>query len=114
MIFNELPPLKISGASDGWRLAADWKSPEPLDMDKYGEYIIRDISKRSVFEPAIGRKLIRGWTLNSPSKGNIVGLRFDFGLTKRPIVMNWGDEFWIANSYAPYFPEEITEVAVGE
>ena len=92
MVFVELPQLRFRGAYAGWRLAADWKSPEPLDMDKYGEYV-HDISKRSVFGPDYGKKFIRGRTLSSPSKGNAIALRFDFGLTKRPIVMNWVDEF---------------------
>jgi hypothetical protein len=113
MVFVELPQRRLRGASAGWRLAADWKSPEPFGMDKYGEYV-RNISKRSVFGPGYGKKFIRGRTLSSPFKGNAIALRFDFGLTKKPIVMNWVDEFWIATFYPLYFPEEIAEVAVGE
>lgn len=104
--------IRLFGASDGEHLFADRKPPEPVDMQEYGEVILTDVSRSTAFGDVIGRKLEGAWLVESPP-GEVVGLRFDFGLALRPVVFNRGDELYVVDDYPPDVWEEgISEVRV--
>ncbi len=52
-----MPPLRVYGESDGWRLSVDRRSPEPFDMDESGEVVVGDVSAKTPLEAVIGKNL---------------------------------------------------------
>lgn len=98
--FGDLALFRFFGASDGWRLGVDRTLPEPVDMGESGDIILVDLSNKTPFAPLIGRELEGAWLAESPA-GEITGVRFDFGCSLRPIVLNWGDELRIVDDYPP-------------
>lgn len=110
--FEDLAPFRLAGASDGWRLEVDETPPEPVDMEKFGEIFLVDVSKKTMFEPMIGRRLKEVWLVESPSEETI-GVRFDFGLPTRPIVINGDDELHVVADYPPEsWGEEVPRAAM--
>lgn len=89
MYFNDQEPIRISGASDGEHIQLDQVPASLIEMGKYGEMMVRDISTNSVFEFCIEKKLQGAWTIEAP-QGHIIGVRFDFGEGHKPMVLNWG------------------------
>lgn len=107
--FENLTLFRLFGASDGWHLGVDKAPPEPSDMEESGQVLVTDVSNKTVFEQMIGKELKGAWLIESPG-GEIIGIRFDFGFSLRPIVINWGDELRIIDDYPPDAPiEEIVE-----
>ena len=107
--FESLALFRLSGASDGWRLEVDETTPEPVDMEESGEIILGDMSNKTMFDSMVGRELKGVWIVESPAE-EIIGVRFDFGLPTRPVVINWGDELRIAADY----PSEVWEEGISE
>ena len=113
LFFDTLPGLRLSGAADGWSIQADDTPPEPLDLEESGEIILRDVSRKSVFQRALGRALQSAWSVQSAPTGEVIGIRFDFGKSITPCVLNWGDELYIAEQYpADAKKNELREVAI--
>jgi hypothetical protein len=110
--FEDLALFRLFGASDGWHLGVDRILPEPTDMGESGEIILVDVSNKTTFGQMIGKELEGAWLAESPA-GEIVGVRFDFGFSLRPIVINWGDELRIVDDYPPDARgEEIIEARI--
>jgi len=42
----------------------------------------------------------------------MIGVRFDFGLSFKPMILNWDDELHIADEYPSEMEESITEVPI--
>ncbi|MBI3329037.1 MAG: hypothetical protein HYZ81_20325 [Nitrospinae bacterium] len=99
LYFESLPGLRLFGSPDAWHIEGDETPPEPMDMGESGEIVLRDISGKSIFRQAIGKELKGAWTVESRPEGEVIGLRFDFGLPLKPIVLNWGDELYLADKY---------------
>ena len=99
LFFDTLPGLRLSGAADGWSIQADDTPPEPMDLEESGEIILRDVSRKSAFQTAVGRVLQSAWSVHSSPSGEVIGIRFDFGQSITPCVLNWGDELYIAEHY---------------
>jgi hypothetical protein len=113
LFFDTLPALRLSSAADGWSIQADDTPPEPIDLQESGEIILRDISRKSVFQRALGRALQSAWSVQSSPTGEVIGIRFDFGQSIIPCVLNWGDELYIAEQYpADAKNNELREVAI--
>jgi len=106
LFFEGLPGLRLVGSSDGWHVETDETPPEPVDMGESGEIVVRDISRKSIFQQGLGRVLEGAWAIASSPGGEIIGVRFDFGLPRKPIILNWGDELYIADTYPPDAKEE--------
>lgn len=98
LLFEQRKPLHISGASDGETILTDSDDPQAFDMGESGRVVIVDISKRCCFDAAVGRELRRIDAIRD-RRARLLGLRFDFGLDIRPIVINWGDELWVRSAY---------------
>lgn len=110
--FDDLALFSLFGASDGWHLGVDRTLPEPTDLGESGEIILVDVSNKTPFRKAISRELKGAWLVESPA-GEIIGVRFDFGSSLRPIVINWGDELRIVDDYPPDARgEEIMEARI--
>jgi hypothetical protein len=113
LFFDTLPGLRLSGAADGWGIQADDTPPEPIDLEESGEIILRDVSRKSVFQRALGRALQSAWSVQASPTGEVIGIRFDFGESITPCVLNWGDELYIAEQYpADAKKNELREVAI--
>ena len=113
LFFDTLPGVRLSGAADGWSIQADDAPPEPIDLEESGEIILRDVSRKSVFQKALGRALQAAWSVQSSPNGEVIGIRFDFGQSITPCVLNWGDELYIAEQYpADAKKNELREVAI--
>ena len=113
LFFDTLPGLRLSGAADGWSIQADDTPPEPMDLEESGEIILRDVSRKSVFQRALGRALQSAWLVQSSPTGEVLGVRFDFGQSITPCVLNWGDELYIAEHYpADAKDDELREVFI--
>ena len=113
LFFDTLPGVRLSGAADGWSIQADDTPPEPIDLEESGEIILRDVSRKSVFQRALGRALQAAWSVQSFPTGEAIGIRFDFGQSITPCVLNWGDELYIAEHYpADAQKNELREVAI--
>jgi hypothetical protein len=113
LFFDTLPVLRLASAADGWSIQADDTPPEPIDLQESGEIILRDISRKSVFQRALGRALQSAWSVQSSPTGEAIGIRFDFGQSITPCVLNWGDELYIAEQYpADARKNELREVAI--
>lgn len=54
LFFEDLAPLRVFGAADGWRLSVDRKSPEPFDMEESGEVVLSDASANTGLGAVIG------------------------------------------------------------
>ena len=114
LCFDRLPGVRLSGAADGWSIQADDTPPEPIDLEESGEIILRDVSRKSVFQRALGRDLQAAWSVQSAPTGDVIGIRFDFGQSITPCVLNWGDELYIAEHYpADASQHELREVPIG-
>lgn len=115
LYFDGLPPLRLRGDPDGWRLLLDGMPPEPLDVAEMGELVVRDITLQSVFRAVKGMPLLAAWWVESNLDTGYVGLRFDFGAFVKPIVMNLGDQLYISHRYPHdmFAGEEYIEVPVG-
>lgn len=113
LYFENLSVLHVFGSPDGWHIQVDNMLPEPIDMGESGEIVIRDISRKSIFQQMLGRTLQAVWTVDSPSERDIIGIRLDFGLPVKPLVLNWGDELHITTEY-PHDAEaeELLEVPI--
>lgn len=111
--FEGLDLLRLSGASDGWHLNVDGTPPQPVDMGESGEIVLVDASAKTVLEPMVGQTLRRMWLVKSP-EGEMIGVRLDFGLPVKPIIVNWGDEIHVVDHYPPEVVREggILEVGV--
>jgi hypothetical protein len=69
------------------------------------------MSQRSLFGPCIGQALRAVWSVHSPPQGELIGVRFDCGQAVQPLVLNWGDELYVAESYpADAREDEFQEV----
>jgi hypothetical protein len=113
LFFDTLPGVRLSGAADGWSIQADDTPPEPIDLEESGEIILRDVSRTSVFQRALGRALQAAWSVQSFPTGEVIGIRFDFGQSITPCVLNWGDELYIAEQYpADAQKNELREVLI--
>ena len=113
LFFETLPGLRLSGVADGWSIQADDTPPEPIDLGESGEIILRDMSRKSVFQRALGRDLQAVWAVQSAPTGEVIGIRFDFGHSITPCVLNWGDELYIAEHYpADAKDDELREVPI--
>ena len=113
LFFDTLPGLRLSGAADGWSIQADGTPPEPIDLEESGEIILCDLSRKSVFQRALGRVLQSAWSVHSSPTGEVIGIRFDFGQSITPCVLNWGDELYIAEHYpADAKADELREVPI--
>jgi len=113
LFFDTLPGLRLSGAADGWSIQADDTPPEPIDLEESGEIILRDVSRKSVFQRALGRALQSAWSVQSSPTGEVIGIHFDFGQSITPCVLNWGDELYIAEQYpADAKKNELREVSI--
>jgi hypothetical protein len=113
LFFDTLPGLRLSGAADGWSIQADDTPPEPLDLEESGEIILRDVSRKSVFQRALGRALQAAWSVQSSPTGEVIGIRLDFGQSITPCVLHWGDELYIAEQYpADAKKNELREVSI--
>jgi hypothetical protein len=113
LFFDTLPGLRLCGAADGWSIQADDTPPEPIDLQESGEIILRDVSRKSVFQRALGRALQAAWSVQSSPTGEVIGIRLDFGQSITPCVLNWGDELYIAEQYpADAKKNELREVAI--
>lgn len=113
LFFDTLPGLRLSGAADGWSIQADDTPPEPIDIEESGEIILRDMSRKSTFQRALGRTLHSAWLVQSSPSGEVIGIRFDFGQSITPCVLNWGDELYIAEQYpADAKADELREVPI--
>ena len=111
LFFERVPGLRLRGSADGWHLEADEALPDPVDMGESGGIVLRDISRTSIFRQMLGKKLQGAWAVESAPEGEVVGMRFDFGLPITPIVLNWGDELYIGDTYPPDADEaELLEV----
>ncbi len=111
--FEGLGWIHLAGASDGWRLAVDGTLPEPADMEESGEIVVVDLSNKTVFRQMAGKELKGAWLMESPA-GEPTGVRFDFGLRTRPVIINRDDELRIAADYSPENWEEIMETRLPE
>ncbi|MBA2377877.1 MAG: hypothetical protein M3494_04345 [Actinomycetota bacterium] len=111
LFLEGMSPLRVFGGSDGWRLSADGTPPEPFDMGESGEVVISDVSEKTAFGAVIGRKLEGAWLVES--SGGVVGIRFDFGLPAKPLILNRDDELLILDEFPPD-PEmdEATETRI--
>ena len=113
LFFDTLPGLRLSGAADGWSIQADDAPPEPIDLEESGEIILRDVSHKSAFQRALGRALQAAWSVQSFPAGEVIGIRFDFGPSITPCILNWGDELYIAEQYpADAKKNELREVPI--
>lgn len=110
LLFDERDPLRVSGDADGWRIRLDRTFPLPKQMEESGEIVLRDLSRASAVKDCIHQQLKLVWTLESP-KGQAVGLRFDFGSNQKLMILNWGDEIIVGNTY-PAGPDIETIVEV--
>ena len=111
--FEALPVVRLSGAPDGWSIQADDTLPEPIDMEESGEIILRDVSRRSIFQQGLERNLQAVWLVQLSHTGETICIRFDFGQPIRPLVLNWGDELYIAKDYPDDAQDgEILEVPI--
>ena len=82
-----------------------------MDLEESGEIILRDVSRKSVFQRALGRDLQAAWSVQSAPTGEVIGIRFDFGQSITPCVLNWGDELYMAEHYpADANQDELREV----
>jgi len=99
LFFDTPPGLRLSSAADGWSIQADDTPPEPMDLEESGEIILRDVSRKSAFQRAMGRVLQSAWSVHSSPTGEVIGIRFDFGQSITPCVLNWGDELYVAEQY---------------
>ena len=106
LFFESLPGVRLFGASDGWHMEADDTPPEPVDMGDSGEIVLRDISRKSIFRQVLEQALRGAWTVESAREGGVIGVRFDFGMPLKPLVLNWGDELYIGSKYPPDAKEE--------
>jgi hypothetical protein len=113
LFFDTLPGLRLSGAADGWSIHADNTPPESMDLGESGEIILRDVSRTSVFQRALGRELQSAWSVQSFPTGEVIGIHFDFGQSITLYVLNWGDELYIAEHYpADTKEDELREVPI--
>lgn len=111
--FDPLPVVRLSGAPDGWSIQTDDTLPEPFDLEESGEIILRDVSHKSIFRKALGRTLRAVWSVQSSPAEEIIGMRFDFGPSSKPLVLNWGDELYIGETYPDDAKDgEIVEVPI--
>lgn len=97
LFFEDLAPLRVFGAADGWRLSFDRILPEPFDMDESGEVVVSDVSAKTPLGAVIGRKLEGAWLMKY--SGAVVGIRFDFGLPSKPLILNHDDELLVLDDY---------------
>jgi len=112
--FDGLLLFRLYAASDGWQLGVDESRPEPIDMGESGEIMICDLSNKPVFAPMIGKELRAAWTIESKSETGVVGIRLDFSLSLRPVVLNWGDELYVSEEYpSDSKPDELVEISIG-
>ena len=113
LFFDTLPGLRLSGAADGWSIQADDTPPEPIDLEESVEIILRDVSHTSAFQMALGRTVQSAWFVQYSPTGEVIGVRFDFGQSITPCVLNWGDELYIAEQYpADAKDDELREVPI--
>ena len=73
LFFDTLPGLRLSSAADGWSIQADDTPPKPIDMEESGDIILRDVSRKSVFQGALGAESITSGlvsTILSYRRGN--------------------------------------------
>lgn len=96
--FEGLKPIRIFGASDGECILIDQTPPLPMNFGESGETVTRDMSRNLFLAQCLKKKLLEAWTVESP-KDHIVGIRFDFGQSHKPMVINWGDELLISEAY---------------
>lgn len=107
LAFEGMSLIRILGSADGATLLADQVMPEPSDMDEAGEIVIRDVSKKFAFHDALNKNLqavsiiAEAGLRSTVEEQVVVGVRFDFGLNIRPIVLNWGDELYIGSRFPP-------------
>lgn len=111
LFFEGLAPLRVFGVADGWRLSADRSPPEPFDMDESGEVVLSDVSVKTVLGAVIDKNLEGAWIVKSP-EGEVVGIRFDFGLSSKPLILNRDDELLVLDEFPSDAGEEITETRV--
>jgi hypothetical protein len=104
LAFGTHPRIRIFGNPDGETVGIDFADPKPCDMGELGEMVIADIGRRSGFAGGIGKRLCRFGAVRNRSR-RLVGFRFGFGADINPIVLNWGDELYIAIKY----PDEADE-----
>ena len=113
LYFEGLSVIRLYGASDGEQLRVDHARPVAIDMGKYGELLLRDASKIPVVQQVLGNPLKGVWLVKSLPNDRIIGVRLDFGLAIKPIILNWGDELYVGEE----FPidaegEKFSEVAL--
>jgi hypothetical protein len=113
LFFDTLPVFRLTGTPEGWGLQIDDTLPEPVDLGESGEIILCDLSQRSIFGQGIGHALRAVWSVHSPPQGAMIGVRFDFGQSVKPLVLNWGDELYMAEHYpADAREDELQEVPI--
>jgi len=111
LFFETLPVFRLTGTSEGWGMQIDNTLPEPVDLGESGEIILCDISRSSIFGQGIGHALRAVWSVHSPPQGEMIGVRLDFGQSVKPLILNWGDELYVAEHYpADAREDEIQEV----
>ena len=93
--FDEAPPYRFAGASDGWHFLVDAKPPIEVDMQESGTIRLRDMGASEPFCNSINSCLRQGWVITSASPEDIIGVRFDFDHSVVRIL-NWGDEIHVA------------------
>ncbi len=112
LYFDGLDPFRFFGTPDGWRIGIDQTQAAPVDMGESGEVVIRDISRRSVLSAGLDKILKVAWEVRARDSGQMIGVRFDFGLSFKPMILNWDDELHIADEYPSEMEESITEVPI--
>lgn len=112
--FDDSLLVRLRLASNGWNLSADYEFPLPYDLDKYGEGVLIDFARRTVFGKYKGDTVRGVATLDSPKAGNNIGVRLFFEGGAIAIV-NWGDTLkWGEGSIADFQgdPHPIVECPV--
>lgn len=99
------------GTPQGEGLTMVDEPPRPQDMAEAGEVIVRDLTLRSPFAPAVGKPLRAIWELSTTEDTTPLGFRFAFGGLVRPLVLNWGDQIQVRTGLPPDARvEEVREV----
>jgi hypothetical protein len=99
--FDEERQVRFAGASDGWRIVVDDTEPKEVAMGESGSIRIVDLAEAPSVSPAIGHRVRQAWLIDSPRRGDVIGVRFDFD-TYTIRILNWGDEM----SLAQVFPQD--------
>ncbi len=95
LFFEGMSPLRVFGESDGWRLSGGRRPP--FDMDESGEIVVGDVSAKTPFGAAIGAELSGAWLVES--SGEAFGVRLDFGLPSRLLILHLDDELLVLEEY---------------